>query len=216
MFWRRFFFLRTVRRHPDISLRCVRAVLIPRGASVSPQGVCAILHGCHRPQIPTRKISKPASAPIASTPAALNPSAAQSFFSANSPLPIPVSRSIRASPSSPAPAITRKCSVDLQARFFLIPLHNIMVSYPWAHPSGNERSRATLPRYTPVHCPQQTPCASIRFVRRADQGILRFSFASLRFAGPNEGAALSFLRPIPTRRPAPESFRTDLARWRLV
>src|SRR5882672_5261834 len=31
-----------------------------------------------------------------------------------------------------------------------------------------------------AHCPEQTPCASIRFVRRADQGILRFSFASLR------------------------------------
>ncbi len=34
-----------------------------------------------------------------------------------------------------------------------------------------------------AHCPEQTPCASIRFVRRADQGILRFSFASLGFAG---------------------------------
>ncbi|HEX7698808.1 MAG TPA: trypsin-like peptidase domain-containing protein [Candidatus Acidoferrum sp.] len=31
-----------------------------------------------------------------------------------------------------------------------------------------------------AHCPEQTPCASIRFVRRADQGIFRFSFASLR------------------------------------
>src|SRR6267143_2797543 len=64
---------------------------------------------------------------------------------------------------------------------------------------------------TSTHCPEQTPCASIRFVRRAEQGILLFSFASFRFAGPRERAALSFLSQMTRRRPASEAFRTDLA-----
>ncbi len=68
-----------------------------------------------------------------------------------------------------------------------------------------------LPAKTSAHCPEQTPCASIRFVRRADQGILRFSFASFRFAGPRERATLSFLSQMTRRRPASEAFRTDLA-----
>ena len=134
-----------------------------------------------------------ASVPIVFILATSNLPTAPSSSCAISPSAIPASPSIPASPFSPATVTKRSPDANPQTddSHFLTDLFHLVVSYgkqALARDRSPFRGRFPIlavafllcPRQITAHCPEQTPCASIRFVRRADQGILRFSFASLR------------------------------------